>query len=179
MAILKQSEADLQALVVSTIRTLHPEIEIVANPLSELQLHYRSERAKHAALMKAKRAGWKQAQCDLLLFTEGQAVPNLAIELKRPEKNPFRQFRSSGKMWIDETKDFANIEHVISQMAYLGNLESKGFRPFVLSDLESVMDAITFAIDTNCLDSMKYRFDAYGFSYGMNPDLAVLYRPQF
>ena len=169
---IQNSEARIQKDVVMTIGLVYPKFEVIANPLSELELNYNNQRAKAAKLQNAKAMGWKASQPDLLILTPGDSK-NVAIELKRPSKNPFRPFRKGPEMWIDKTESFHELEHVMSQLAYLSKLGKLGFNSFLLDNSIDCMDAITGTVyNPDQLES----FSQYSFSYGVEPDCKVFYK---
>ena len=155
-------ESLIQTRIVKYVRKVCPDSVLIANPLSELQLNYNSKTAKFSKLSKMKQAGWEASQPDLMILHEGEFI---AIELKTPETNPFRPFRGGG-MWIEKSKDFAGVEHVMSQLNYLDRLRNVGFTVALLDSFDSACKLIS---------GEKDHLTRYKFSYGLNPSCEVLY----
>ena len=161
------TESQIQKATIKAIKATH-KCKIIANPLSEMQLHYKSERAKQAALAKARAQGWEAGQPDLTVILKGHTV---AIELKTPATNPFRPFnRKKDVLWIEASTDHNKTEHVTNQLKYLAELYTLGVAPFVCWSVDQSLAAIKAAITGD-----YSQFTLYTFSYGWDSGLQVYY----
>lgn len=138
------TEADIQAAAVKAVKKIYKGAKITANPLSELQLHYQNDRARNAAIMKAKAMGWEKNHPDLLIFIP-QNSTNLAIELKTPKANPFRKIRGGG-MWIRDSQSQEAVR-VREQMLYLFELDQNFGLISILCSVDQVLAACEAAIN--------------------------------
>lgn len=141
-------ESEIQARAISMIRIKHPDVEIDVNPLAEVQLHFDHIGAKMKLLKTLKQRGFVKSRPDIKLDVGKDR--RLAIEMKKPSKNPFREFRRTGEPWI--VKGGFKIkgggindekQHVLNQLAYLGRLHrNHGYEIYLLDNSDDVILAI-------------------------------------
>ena len=114
------TEHEIQTKFVKLLKSEFPGCMIIANPFSEMQLHTKSDRAKYAALAKAKAAGWQRGVPDIILgISEAQSFHLHYIELKTDERNPFRRFNNSEYAWLEKTHDQEARAHVLAQLDWM------------------------------------------------------------
>lgn len=164
-----RAEADLQKMALKIIKYKQAMqgAVVVANPFSELQLHYGSERAKNVALQKARAMGWQKGQPDLLILHPKNGYAGLALELKTQKADPFRKMRTGG-LWLEESKA-AQANHVWVQAAYLARLQRAGFYSCFAAGEPQILDIL------NQWCTGNLRKEEYHFSYSWEAE-NVIYR---
>ena len=164
------SESSLQIQVVEYIRKQYPEVVIRSNPLAEFNIRGVANHVAANIKKQAERKGYTNGASDLILFsTKGV----LAIELKIPEKDPFRI--SKGGYWIETNKSRSfddhteEGKHVLKQAYELHRIcKAGGVGMFITTfkDAQKVID--------HWMNNAKMDFiEPYFFSYGWEPDCAI------
>ena len=153
-----KAERDIQRTAVAIIKAKKKMegAKIIANPFSELQMHYTNQAAKFAALANAKAAGWEKSQPDLIVIHKANGFSGLAIELKKQKENPFRAM-NNGMMWLEGSKS-EKVNHVWQQAYYLHQLREQGFYACFASGVPEALKVINdWCLGT--LSRKEYRFD--------------------
>lgn len=165
----KQSEGDLQKALVKYIRLQYPKVVIRSNPLAELNIKGKSRFTGAKLKQEAARKGYTKGISDLFLFYKSA----LAIELKTPDKDPFRI--SKGGYWIEtnESRDFdmptEEGEHVLNQAYQLSRVcEAGGMGLFITN-----FDDGKRVIDAWMKDERMVFLEPYFFDYGMKADCMI------
>ena len=141
---------------------------VITNPLSEMQFYYNNERALYAAIAKAKALGWERGQPDLIILHPKNRCAGLALELKTQKEDPFRKFKGSEGIWLEESKA-AQANHVWVQAAYLARLQRAGFYACFAAGEPQILDIL------NQWCTGNLRKEEYHFSHGWEAE-NVIYR---
>lgn len=140
-------EEDLQEYAVDRLKEIHYNIPIIANPHSSqrnIANKQMSEKQRIAYFQKIKREnkkqGFQEGQSDLIACypSHNAQFPAIAIELKTKGENPFRPFRSSGKMWIEASKSHKDVNHVMQQLGFIARMRKQGFMGIICAGKEQL-----------------------------------------
>lgn len=140
-----KSEVALQEYAVRELKRVNRDMPIISNPHSSQRNisdkgMSQSHRRNYFSKVKGnnKKQGFQEGQSDLIACYPSMNAdfPALSIELKTLPENPFREYRSTGELWIKCSADNEKVNHIHRQLSFIARMRNQGFAGIICAGKE-------------------------------------------
>lgn len=165
-----KSESALQEYAVQQLKRIDTDIPIYANPHSSqrnIANKGMSQRQRMLYFNKIKKnnksQGFQEGQSDLTAIYPTANYHGLATELKTVKEDPFREYRSTGKTWLEMTSDLEKSNHIIKQLDFLWRMRKMGFCAYLCAGMEQFDVVYEHFLRGTALQELGYTEKVYNF----------------